>query len=133
MSRPAVTDGMVPRSWAAKPTPNMPTEATAPAAKRRSARSPSTPRPARQNPAATMTISVSRRLTAAPIAPLCNRDCVSGIRTRLIAGFSTVAPSITQVHTNCRLAAIRTWLSMMLRYMGGMQRPRSTMTGTAPA
>ena len=84
-------------------------------------------------PAATTTISVSSRLIAAPIAPLSNWCCVSGISARLNSGLMIVVTPITHVQVACRFMAIKTWLSMMFMYIAGMQRPRIAITGTDSA
>jgi len=73
------------------------------------------------------------RVLLAPIAPLPYRCSVHGINTKLIGGFTTVASTITFVQSICRFAATTTWLSRMFMYIGGMQKPRMTMTGTASA
>ena len=41
-----------------------------------------------------------------------------------------VVTAITHVHVTWRFIAIRTWLSMMFMYIGGIQSPRIAITGT---
>ena len=83
------------------------------------------------NPMTVRTSSVTSRLIAAPIAPFWCTFWKYGISARFISGLITQASAIAFVHSICCRRAIRIWLTMMFRYIGGTQRASTIITGMA--